>query len=61
MTQVALGEERTPYTRCTISMYMLTWPNELTKRAPDDWKCPVCDAGKKLFRQLAGKGSAAAG
>jgi ssDNA-binding Zn-finger/Zn-ribbon topoisomerase 1 len=42
-------------------MYMLTWLNELTKRAPDDWKCPVCGAGKKLFRQLARKGSAATG
>jgi len=39
----------------------VNWLNELTKRAPDDWKCPVCGAGKKLFRQLAGKGSAAAG
>ncbi len=21
---------------------------------PDDWKCPVCGAGKKMFRSLAG-------
>ena len=28
---------------------------------PDDWKCPVCSAGKKLFKPLAGPGSAAAG
>ena len=28
---------------------------------PDDWKCPVCGAGKKLFKPLAGSGSAAAG
>lgn len=24
---------------------------------PDDWKCPVCGAGKKMFRPLAGPGS----
>jgi len=28
---------------------------------PDDWKCPVCGAGKKMFKPLAGPGSAAAG
>ncbi len=28
---------------------------------PDDWKHPVCGAGKKLFKSLAGPGSAAAG
>jgi len=27
---------------------------------PEDWKCPVCGAGKKMFRPLAGPGSAAA-
>ncbi len=21
---------------------------------PEDWKCPVCGAGKKMFRQLGG-------
>jgi rubredoxin len=26
---------------------------------PDDWKCPVCGAGKKLFKPLVGPGSAA--
>ncbi|MCE5242724.1 MAG: rubredoxin [Syntrophobacteraceae bacterium] len=26
---------------------------------PDDWKCPVCGAGKMMFRPLAGPGSAA--
>lgn len=26
---------------------------------PDDWKCPVCGAGKKMFRPLAGPNSAA--
>lgn len=26
---------------------------------PDDWKCPVCGAGKKMFRPLRGPGSAA--
>jgi len=25
---------------------------------PDDWKCPICGAGKKCFRPLAGEGSA---
>ncbi|MFQ5484202.1 MAG: rubredoxin, partial [Desulfobacterales bacterium] len=25
---------------------------------PDDWKCPVCGAGKKMFKPLAGPGSA---
>jgi rubredoxin len=24
---------------------------------PDDWKCPVCGAGKKMFRPLRGPGS----
>jgi len=24
---------------------------------PDDWKCPVCGAGKQRFRPLAGPGS----
>ena len=24
---------------------------------PEDWKCPVCGVGKKLFRPLAGPGS----
>jgi rubredoxin len=27
---------------------------------PDDWKCPVCGAGKKMFRPLRGPGSVAA-
>jgi rubredoxin len=27
---------------------------------PDDWKCPVCGAGKKMFKPLAGPGSAMA-
>lgn len=26
---------------------------------PEDWKCPVCGAGKKMFKPLAGPGSAA--
>lgn len=26
---------------------------------PDDWRCPVCGAGKKNFRPLAGTGSTA--
>jgi rubredoxin len=26
---------------------------------PDDWRCPVCGAGKKNFRPLAGPGSTA--
>jgi rubredoxin len=26
---------------------------------PDDWKCPVCGAGKKMFRPLRGPGSVA--
>lgn len=26
---------------------------------PEDWKCPVCGAGKKMFRPLAGPGSVA--
>jgi rubredoxin len=21
---------------------------------PEDWKCPICGAGKKMFRQLGG-------
>jgi rubredoxin len=25
---------------------------------PDDWKCPLCGAGKHMFRPLAGAGSA---
>jgi len=24
---------------------------------PEDWKCPVCGAGKKCFKPLAGPGS----
>jgi rubredoxin len=24
---------------------------------PDDWKCPICGAGKKMFKPLAGPGS----
>ena len=24
---------------------------------PDDWCCPVCGAGKKIFKPLAGPGS----
>ena len=27
---------------------------------PEEWKCPVCGAGKKMFRPLAGPGSVAA-
>jgi len=26
---------------------------------PEDWKCPLCGVGKKLFKPLAGPGSAA--
>jgi len=26
---------------------------------PEDWKCPLCGAGKKMFRPLAGPGSTA--
>jgi rubredoxin len=26
---------------------------------PDDWKCPICGAGAKIFKPLAGPGSAA--
>ena len=26
---------------------------------PDDWKCPVCGAGKRAFKPLAGPGSVA--
>jgi rubredoxin len=26
---------------------------------PDDWKCPLCGAGKNMFRPLAGAGSVA--
>ena len=26
---------------------------------PEDWKCPVCGAGKKMFRPLGGPGSVA--
>jgi rubredoxin len=26
---------------------------------PDDWKCPICGAGRKNFRPLAGPGSTA--
>ena len=29
------------------------------EEAPEDWKCPVCGAGKKCFRPLGGPGSAA--
>jgi rubredoxin len=24
---------------------------------PEDWKCPVCGAGKKMFKPLMGPGS----
>ena len=27
---------------------------------PDDWKCPVCGSGKKMFKPLFGPGSAIA-
>ncbi len=26
---------------------------------PEDWKCPLCGANKKMFRPLAGPGSSA--
>ena len=26
----------------------------------EDWKCPICGAGKKMFRPLGGQGSVAA-
>lgn len=26
---------------------------------PDDWKCPVCGASRKMFKPLAGPGSVA--
>lgn len=29
------------------------------KEIPEEWKCPVCGAGKKMFRPLAGPGSVA--
>ena len=28
---------------------------------PDDWKCPICGAGKKMFKPLAVPDSIAAG
>jgi rubredoxin len=28
------------------------------KDLPDDWRCPVCGATKKMFKPLAGQGSA---
>jgi rubredoxin len=28
------------------------------KDLPDNWVCPVCGAGKKMFKPLAGPGSA---
>ena len=28
------------------------------KDLPEDWKCPVCGAGRKMFKPLAGPGSA---
>ena len=28
---------------------------------PEDWKCPVCGAGKKMFKPLAGPGSVLSG
>jgi len=27
------------------------------KELPNGWKCPVCGAGKKMFKPLAGPGS----
>jgi rubredoxin len=27
---------------------------------PEDWKCPICGAGKHMFKPLAGPGSAMA-
>jgi rubredoxin len=27
------------------------------KDLPDNWKCPICKAGKKMFKPLAGSGS----
>lgn len=27
------------------------------KDLPEDWRCPVCGAGKKCFRPLSGPGS----
>ena len=29
------------------------------EHVPEDWKCPACGAGKKMFRPLAGPGSVA--
>lgn len=31
------------------------------KNLPDKWKCPICGAGKKMFKPLAGPGSVVAG
>ncbi len=31
----------------------------LFEELPEDWKCPVCGATKKMFRPMAGPGSAA--
>jgi rubredoxin len=33
----------------------------LFKDLQEDWKCPVCGAGKKLFKPLVGPGSTAEG
>ncbi|GAB6060501.1 rubredoxin [Desulfonatronum parangueonense] len=32
-------------------------PGTAFKDLPEDWKCPVCGAGTKAFRPLAGPGS----
>jgi rubredoxin len=29
------------------------------RELPEDWKCPVCGAGKRMFRPLRGPGSVA--
>ena len=31
------------------------------KDLPEEWKCPVCGAGKKMFKPLSGPGSVIAG
>ena len=35
-------------------------PGTAFEDLPDDWKCPICGAGKKMFKPLAGPGSTAA-
>ena len=44
----------TPYDPAEGDEFRQIMPGTPFLALPDDWKCPVCGAGKKMFRPLAG-------